>query len=41
MRHFVFDNDEEPVLFNVRIERTPCLPMVAHGATVGQYDFSG
>ena len=31
MRQFLFDYDDEPVLFHVRIERTPCLPMVAPG----------
>lgn len=31
MRSFLFDYDDEPVLFHVRIERTPCLPMVAPG----------
>lgn len=31
MREFLFDYDDEPVLFHVRIERTPCLPMVAPG----------
>ena len=31
MRQFLCDYDDEPVLFHVRIERTPCLPMVAPG----------
>ena len=31
MRSFIEDYDDEPVLFHVRIERTPCLPMVAPG----------
>jgi acetolactate synthase-1/2/3 large subunit len=31
MRAFLEDYDDEPVLFHVRIERTPCLPMVAPG----------
>lgn len=31
MRQFLFEYDDEPVLFHVRIERTPCLPMVAPG----------
>jgi acetolactate synthase I/II/III large subunit len=31
MRQFLFDDPEEPVLFHVRIERTPCLPLVAPG----------
>jgi len=31
MREFLEDYDDEPVLFHVRIERTPCLPMVAPG----------
>jgi acetolactate synthase I/II/III large subunit len=31
MREFLFDDPEEPVLFHVRIERTPCLPLVAPG----------
>lgn len=31
MREFLYDYDDEPVLFHVRIERTPCLPMVAPG----------
>ena len=31
MRSFLEDYDDEPVLFHVRIERTPCLPMVAPG----------
>jgi len=31
MRQFLNDYDDEPVLMHVRIERTPCLPMVAPG----------
>ncbi|KAL7540039.1 hypothetical protein ACHAXR_009817 [Thalassiosira sp. AJA248-18] len=31
MRQFLEDFDDEPVLFHVRTERTPCLPMVAPG----------
>ena len=31
MRSFLEDYDDEPVLMHVRIERTPCLPMVAPG----------
>jgi len=31
MRQFLEDYDDEPVLMHVRIERTPCLPMVAPG----------
>jgi acetolactate synthase-1/2/3 large subunit len=31
MREFLFDDPEEPVLFHVRINRTPCLPLVAPG----------
>jgi len=31
MREFLFDYDNEPVLFHVRINRTPCLPLVAPG----------
>lgn len=31
MREFLFDHDDEPVLFHVRINRTPCLPLVAPG----------
>ena len=31
MREFLFDYDDEPVLFHVRINRTPCLPLVAPG----------
>jgi acetolactate synthase-1/2/3 large subunit len=31
MRSFLEDYDDEAVLFHVRIERTPCLPMVAPG----------
>jgi acetolactate synthase-1/2/3 large subunit len=31
MKEFLFDDPGEPVLFHVRIERTPCLPLVAPG----------
>jgi acetolactate synthase-1/2/3 large subunit len=31
MREFLFEHNDEPVLFHVRIERTPCLPLVAPG----------
>ena len=31
MREFLFDDPKEPVLFHCRIERTPCLPLVAPG----------
>jgi len=31
MREFLFDEPDKPVLFHARIERTPCLPMVAPG----------
>jgi acetolactate synthase-1/2/3 large subunit len=31
MREFLFDYDDEPVLFHVKINRTPCLPLVAPG----------
>ena len=31
MREFLFDHNDEPVVFHVRIERTPCLPLVAPG----------
>lgn len=31
MREFLFDDPDEPVLFHVRINRTPCLPLVAPG----------
>lgn len=31
MNEFLFSDPDEPVLFHVRIERTPCLPMVAPG----------
>jgi acetolactate synthase I/II/III large subunit len=31
MRQFLFEYDDEPVLFHARIERTPCLPLVAPG----------
>eukprot|EP00980_Cylindrotheca_fusiformis_P013790 scaffold3556_cov190-Cylindrotheca_fusiformis.AAC.25 len=31
MREFLFDDPDEPVLFHVRVNRTPCLPLVAPG----------
>lgn len=31
MKEFLFDDPEEPVLFHVRVKRTPCLPLVAPG----------
>jgi acetolactate synthase-1/2/3 large subunit len=31
MRQFLFEDPDEPVLLHVRIERTPCLPLVAPG----------
>lgn len=31
MREFLFDYPDEPILFHVRIKRTPCLPLVAPG----------
>jgi acetolactate synthase-1/2/3 large subunit len=31
MRQFLFDDPNEAVLFHVKIERTPCLPLVAPG----------
>jgi acetolactate synthase-1/2/3 large subunit len=31
MNAFLFDYPDEPVLFHVRIKRTPCLPLVAPG----------
>jgi acetolactate synthase-1/2/3 large subunit len=31
MREFLFADPEEPVLFHVKIARTPCLPLVAPG----------
>jgi len=31
MQKFLFDDPDEPVLFHVRVERTPCLPLVAPG----------
>jgi acetolactate synthase-1/2/3 large subunit len=31
MNDFLFNDPETPVLFHVRIERTPCLPLVAPG----------
>jgi acetolactate synthase-1/2/3 large subunit len=31
MREFLFADPDQPVLFHVRVKRTPCLPMVAPG----------
>ena len=31
MKEFLFSDPEEPVLFHVKVERTPCLPLVAPG----------
>jgi len=31
MREFLFNYPDEPVLFHIRIRRTPCLPLVAPG----------
>jgi acetolactate synthase I/II/III large subunit len=31
MKEFLFEDSDKPVLFHVRIERTPCLPLVAPG----------
>ena len=31
LEKFLFEDPEEPVLMHVRIERTPCLPLVAPG----------
>lgn len=31
MKEFLFSDPDEPVLFHVRVERTPCLPLVAPG----------
>jgi acetolactate synthase I/II/III large subunit len=31
MKEFLFECQDEPVLFHVKIERTPCLPLVAPG----------
>mmetsp|Transcript_22722 Transcript_22722/g.34735 ORF Transcript_22722/g.34735 Transcript_22722/m.34735 type:complete len:784 (-) Transcript_22722:343-2694(-) len=31
MKQFLFDDSEKPVLFHVKINRTPCLPLVAPG----------
>mmetsp|Transcript_11779 Transcript_11779/g.17179 ORF Transcript_11779/g.17179 Transcript_11779/m.17179 type:complete len:331 (+) Transcript_11779:173-1165(+) len=32
MRQFLFDDPDKPVLLHARIEKTPCLPLVAPGA---------
>jgi len=34
MRQFLFDDPDVPVLMHVRIEKTPCLPLVAPGKAV-------
>ena len=31
MKEFLFSDPDEPILFHARIERTPCLPLVAPG----------
>mmetsp|Transcript_30902 Transcript_30902/g.90327 ORF Transcript_30902/g.90327 Transcript_30902/m.90327 type:complete len:812 (-) Transcript_30902:129-2564(-) len=31
LREFLFEDPDQPVLFHCRIERTPCMPMVAPG----------
>lgn len=31
MREFLFEDQDKPVLFHVKINRTPCMPMVAPG----------
>lgn len=31
LREFLFEDPDEPVLFHCRVERTPCMPMVAPG----------
>jgi len=31
MKDFLFNDPDKPVLFHVRVERTPCLPLVAPG----------
>lgn len=31
MKKFLFEDPDKPVIFHVRIERTPCLPLVAPG----------
>jgi acetolactate synthase-1/2/3 large subunit len=31
MREFLFEDNDKPVLFHVKINRTPCLPLVAPG----------
>ena len=31
MKDFLFNDPDQPVLFHVRVERTPCLPLVAPG----------
>jgi acetolactate synthase-1/2/3 large subunit len=35
MQEFLFADPEEPVVFHVRVERTPCLPLVAPGQPLG------
>lgn len=34
MREFLFEDSDQPVLFHVKIERTPCLPLVAPGSAL-------
>lgn len=34
MREFLFEDQDKPVLFHVKIERTPCLPLVAPGTAL-------
>jgi acetolactate synthase-1/2/3 large subunit len=34
MREFLFEDQDKPVLFHVKIERTPCLPLVAPGSAL-------
>jgi acetolactate synthase-1/2/3 large subunit len=35
MNNFLFADPGEPVLFHVKVERTPCLPLVAPGQPLG------
>jgi acetolactate synthase-1/2/3 large subunit len=35
MKEFLFADPEEPVVFHVKVERTPCLPLVAPGQPLG------
>lgn len=34
MNEFLFEDQDKPVLFHVKIERTPCLPLVAPGCAL-------